>query len=302
VSFLIVGLIILWAKFTKGVTVKNLLFFLVLIPSFAFAFPEAPVDNLNFRPAVLKGRHAVSYDFEGIVKLSNCSGSLVKFHGQSDEAKAVVMTNGHCIQKPGGYLNPGEVWVNKPLMREMKIFKTKTLLHPITSTKILYATMTNTDVAFYELTESYSQILARTGVAPFSLSDVHPSENTEIEIISGYWERGYSCAIDGFVAKLKEGEWLFTDSIRYTAGCDTIGGTSGSPIIERGTKNVIAINNTSNESGARCTLNNPCEVGSNGEIFAQKGLRYGQQTFNVYSCLTQDFKFDLTLEDCALPK
>ena len=59
-----------------------------------------------------------------------------------------------------------------------------------------------------------------------------PTEGTLIDIVSGYWERGYSCGVDGFVAKLKEADWLFTDSVRYTDGCDTIGGTSGSPIIE----------------------------------------------------------------------
>ncbi len=282
---------------------KNLLFFMMLVPTLAFAFPEAPVDSLNFKPKNLKSVSAQSYDFEGIVKLSNCSGSLLKFDGQSMNDKAIVMTNGHCIQKPGGFLNPGEVWVNKPMKREMKIFKTKTELHPITSTKILYATMTNTDVAFYELTESFAEIQKRTNVAPFTLSDLHPNEGIEIEIISGYWERGYSCRIDGFVPGLKEGDWLFTDSIRYTSTCDTIGGTSGSPIIARGTKTVVAINNTSNESGARCTLNNPCEVDVNGQVTAvRKGVRYGQQTFNVYNCLNNSFKFDLTLAGCDLPK
>ena len=125
---------------------------------------------------------------------------------------------------------------------------------------------------------------------------------TQIEIISGYWEKGYSCAIDAFVQTLKEGDWTFTDAIRYTPECDTIGGTSGSPIIEKGTRNVIAINNTHNVNGRECTINNPCEVLPNGDIFARKDLRYGQQTYNVYSCLDRDFKFDLSLEGCALPK
>jgi hypothetical protein len=65
---------------------------------------------------------------------------------------------------------------------------------------------------------------------------------------------------------------------------------------------VVGINNNSNEDGQQCTVNNPCEVSANGEVIAQQGVRYGQQTFNVYTCLTPDFKFDLTLAGCDLPK
>jgi hypothetical protein len=284
------------------------LFFLVLLTlnvGAAFAFPKAPVVDLNFRPGLIfKSLDVDSYDFEGIVKLSNCSGAMVQFEGQPDSSKAIVMTNGHCVPAGafGGFLKPGQVFVNKTVSRDFKIFKDKETLFPIKGNKILYATMTNTDVAFYELTESYTQIFNRTGVKPLVLSSQRPTEGTQIDIVSGYWERGYSCGVDGFVAKLKEADWLFTDSVRYTDGCDSIGGTSGSPIIERGTNKVIAINNTSNESGARCTMNNPCEVLENGDVFVRKGNRYGQQTYQIYGCLTEKFKIDLTQDGCLLPK
>ena len=276
---------------------------LVVSASSAFAFPEAPFNalertNLKSLPSF----EAMNYDFEGIVKLSNCSGSLVAFNGQPLSSKAIVMTNGHCIQKPGGYLTPGEVWVNKPLSRAMKVYDRDFKMHDIRSTKILYATMTNTDVAFYELTETFEEIYARSNVRPFLLDSIRPLEGISIDIISGYWDRGYSCEIDGFVFNIREGDWTFTDSIRYTKTCDTIGGTSGSPIIARGTRKVVAINNTSNESGGRCTLNNPCEVSEQGDVEVRKGTRYGQQTYNVYSCLTPSFAFDLTRRDCALPR
>ncbi|MFY7992374.1 MAG: S1 family peptidase [Bacteriovoracaceae bacterium] len=281
------------------------LFLLLTTQSLAFAFPKAPVDDLNFRPGVyLKNQPSHQYDFEGIVKLSNCSGALVQFEGQPDSDKALVMTNGHCVPAGpfGGFLKPGQVIVNKNDGREFKLFKDLKTLFPIKATKLVYATMTNTDVAFYELNESYNQIHSRTGVEPLTLASTHPVEGVDIQIISGYWERGYSCAVDGFVAKLKEADWLFTNSIRYTDGCDTIGGTSGSPLIEAGTKNVIGINNTSNESGQKCTMNNPCEVQENGEIYVRKGNRYGQQTFLAYSCLTKNFKIDLSIAGCKLPK
>jgi V8-like Glu-specific endopeptidase len=283
---------------------KALLVFLIALYSTAsLALPVAPFDALkviNNKSAF--NTNALAYDFEGIVKLSNCSGALVMFHGMPWTAKAVIMTNGHCIQKPGGYLNPGEVWVNKPISRAMKIFDKNMKLFPINATKILYATMTNTDLAFYELDQTYAEIMTVTKVRPYFMDSFRPSLAQPIEIISGYWDRGYTCEIDNFVFKIKEGAWTWTDSIRYTEGCDTIGGTSGSPIIAKGEKRVVGINNTSNESGQECTLNNPCEVSANGNIHAQKGVRYGQQTFNVYTCLTPDFRFDLSRSTCDLPK
>jgi V8-like Glu-specific endopeptidase len=284
--------------------VKRLISLVFALASFsAFAFPVAPFNALErAEKSKTFNLESLQYDFEGIIKLSNCSGSIVAFNGQPLSAKAIVMTNGHCIQKPGGFLTPGEVWVNRAISRTMKVYDAHMQLHPVTATKILYATMTNTDVAFYELTESYSEIIARTNVRPFLLDSVRPLSGISIDIISGYWDRGYSCEIDGFVFNIREADWTFTDSIRYTAGCDTIGGTSGSPIISRGERKVVAINNTSNESGKRCALNNPCEVDEAGTVTVRKGVRYGQQTYNVYTCLTPAFQFDLSKAGCALPK
>lgn len=276
---------------------------MAMMTSAAFALPRAPFNALNVsQNKSMRSLETLNYDFEGIVKLSNCSGSLVMFHGQPWSAKAIVMTNGHCIQKPGGYLNQGEVWVNRPINRSMKIFDKQMKLHPIEATKILYATMTNTDLAFYELTQTYTEIMSAYKIGPFLLDAFRPSIAQPIEIISGYWDRGYSCEIDNFIFQVKEGQWTWTDSIRYTAGCDTIGGTSGSPIIAKGEKRVVGVNNTSNEKGEECTLNNPCEVSENGTVVAQAGVRYGQQTYNVYTCLTVDFKIDLTRAGCDLPK
>jgi V8-like Glu-specific endopeptidase len=267
----------------------------------AFAIPQAPFDALKVN-LKSNAHNSDEYDFEGIVKLSNCSGSLIQFSGQPDTAKGIVMTNGHCIQKPGGYLNHGEVWTNRPINRAMKIFDKNMKLSPINATKILYATMTNTDMAFYELAETYQDIETRFNVRPFTLDTNHPALGAPLELISGYWDRGWSCDIDGFVFKMKEGQWNWVDSIRYTETCDTMGGTSGSPLIARGTKTVVGINNTSNEDGETCTLNNPCEVSENGTVTATQGIRYGQQTFQTYSCLTPDFRIDLARRGCALPK
>lgn len=244
-----------------------------------------------------------NYNFEGIVKLSNCSGSLVILNGMPTSAKAIVMTNGHCLDLPGDrYLAPGEVMVNRPVRRSMGLFKTLKNMKTINASKILYATMTDTDVAYYELTQSYDDIKSAYDVEPLELDASRSTVGQKIEIISGFWDVGWRCGIDGFVPSMKEGGWTWNDSIRYTGACTTMGGTSGSPIIAAGERRVIGVNNTSNESGQRCTLMNPCEIDRNGKVTVRKGVRYGQQIHPLYSCLTPSFEIDLTMPGCDLPK
>jgi len=274
--------------------------FLSIFSAVGHAFPEAPFDALksNIIPPIQS--KSAAYDYEGIVKLSNCSGSLVRFVGQPLESNALVLTNGHCLG--GSFLKPGEVISNKKVRRGMKIADKNKKFHSVTAQKIIYATMTGTDAALYELRETYLDIEEK-GITSFELSDVRPFIDTDIEIVSGYWERGYSCHVDGFAYELHEASWIFTDSIRYSnSGCETIGGTSGSPIIEKGTRSVIGVNNTGNESGGRCTMNNPCEVDEDEEVVVREGASYGQQTYQFYSCLSSDYEIDLTIEECVLAK
>lgn len=275
----------------------------VLKASLSVAFPLPTPDLLE--PLFLNGVPAhftQDYDFEGIIALSNCSGSLVRFEDSKEVDRAMVLTNGHCLG--GGFLNPGEIVFNQKVSRTFTVLsKMASPLGKITAEKILYGTMTKTDMAIYELKETYAQILTSFNVAPLTLSSEYAEPQTEIEIVSGYWKKGYGCKHDGLVHQLKEGDWMWEDSIRFSRpGCETIPGTSGSPIIARGTKTVIGVNNTGNESGQKCTVNNPCEIDTEGKVSYQKGLSYGQQTAWVYGCMGPNHEWDLTLPSCRLPK
>jgi hypothetical protein len=171
----------------------------------------------------------------------------------------------------------------------------------VTANKLIYASMTKTDIAIYQLTESYDGIYTRFHVRPYLLSRRHPEDHSKIEIVSGYWKIGYTCGIDYFVYQLKEYGWVWEDSIRYTNdGCHTKSGTSGAPILYAGTREIIGINNTGNESGEACTMNNPCEIDQNGNMKVEKGTSYGQQTYWIYSCLNSNNQFDLTTPGCEL--
>ena len=110
--------------------------------------------------------------------------------------------------------------------------------------------MTDTDMAIYQLRESFQTIQDQYDVTPLTLSRDYAEVGDPIEIISGYWKRGYSCEIEAFVHRLKEADWIFKESMRYSQpGCNVIGGTSGSPVVLAGTKTIIGVNNTGNESG-----------------------------------------------------
>ncbi|OQW51010.1 MAG: hypothetical protein A4S09_10775 [Proteobacteria bacterium SG_bin7] len=240
------------------------------------------------------------YDFEGIVKLNNCSGSLVRFETSSDKDAALVITNGHCLEL--GMPKPGKVITKRQSDRTFRLMNSQgEVKATLNATEIIYSSMTKTDITIYKLEETYADIINKYSIRPFTLAKEHPTKNTSIDIVSGYWDRGYRCAIEEFAYQLKEAGWTFEDSIRYSRpGCETIGGTSGSPIIQTGTRNIIGINNTGNEDGDKCTMNNPCEIDANGNVVFEKGWSYGQQTYWIYSCLDNNNNIDLTIAGCQL--
>lgn len=268
----------------------------------AFAFPEAPFNALEI-PRISKSVDMSDYDFNGIVALSNCSGSVVRFAGQPASSQAYLLTNGHCINTGpfGGFLQPGEVRYNKPQSRSVRIYDRNGGEHRHQTDLLVYATMTDTDSAIYRLRATYQELESQ-GIDSFELSSDMPMIGQNIEIVSGYWEKGFSCSVEHIVFQLREDDWTFVDSIRYSGdGCQVYGGTSGSPVIATHSRIVAGVNNTGNESGRRCTMNNPCEVDVDGNILVLHKRGYGQQTYLFYDCLTVDFQLDIHMKTCQLP-
>lgn len=250
---------------------------------------------------VLNGPKVRAVNFAGTVALSNCSGSVVRFPDSEDNDPALVMTNGHCLET--GMPGPGEVVVDRASSRTFSLLNASgSRVGTLRASKIAYGTMTDTDVAFYQLTTTYAQIKSSYSINPLTVADTHPVKGTAITVASGYWKRLYNCNIDGFAYRLKEGDWTFKDSVRYTSACNTIGGTSGSPVIDQATNQVVAVNNTGNEDGERCTVNNPCEVDESGDVTVRQGINYAQQTYQIPACFGVDNKLDLSASGCVLPK
>lgn len=240
-------------------------------------------------------------DFAGTVGLSNCSGSLIRMPNSQPTDPALVLTNGHCLET--GFPDPGEVIVDQSSTRTFQLLDANAdSVATLRASKVAYSTMTDTDITLYQLTSTYQQIADQTGIQPLDLSDQHPTAGTAITVVSGYWQETYSCDIDGFVYRLKEGDWTWKDSVRYTPECETIGGTSGSPVVDDATGQVIAVNNTGNEDGQQCTVNNPCEVDESGNVTVHQGTNYAEETYIIPACVGTGNKIDLTAEGCTLPK
>ncbi|WP_062640751.1 S1 family peptidase [Streptomyces maremycinicus] len=237
----------------------------------------------------------------GTVALSNCSGSVVRFPNSLDTDPALVLSNGHCLTT--GFPEPGEVLVNQASSRTFGLLNSAgTRVATLRASKLAYGTMTDTDVSIYQLTSTYATIRNSYGISALTVQDTHPTAGTAITVASGYWKRLYSCNIDGFVYRLKEGDWTWKDSVRYTSACQTIGGTSGSPVIDQSTGKVVAVNNTGNEDGARCTENNPCEVDASGNVTVRQGINYAQETYLIPACFTTGNQLNLSAAACTLPK
>jgi len=240
-------------------------------------------------------------NFAGTVSLSNCSGSVVRMPGSADDDPALVLTNGHCLES--GFPAPGQVLVDRASSRTFGLLNSSgSKVATLRADRLVYATMTDTDAAIYRLGTTYAQIKSAYGIDALRLSGTRPAAGTSISVVSGYWKRIYNCSIDGFAYRMKEGDWTWKDSVRYTSACNTIGGTSGSPVVDAATGQVVAVNNTGNTDGERCTVNNPCEVDANGQVTVRKGINYAQQTYLFPACFGADNRLDLSASGCAVPK
>jgi len=275
--------------------VAPVLFALCLAASFAAPASASAAPAGTAAPTL-----AVAADLTATIRLNNCSASLVRYPTSVSTDRAMMLTNGHCYE--GGFLAAGQVLTNRTSSRR------GTLLNPsgsavgtVTADRLLYATMTGTDVSLYRLTSTFASIRSATGQSPRTISASHPVAGNSF-IPSGFFARVFACNIAGFVPTLREDVWTWHDSLKFNSACMTIHGTSGSPVVSTATGEVVGINNTGNDNGQLCTLNNPCEVAANGSTTAIQGQGYGQETYWFTTCLTASRTIDLNISGCLLTR
>ncbi len=73
-------------------------------------------------------------------------------------------------------------------------------------------------------------------------------------------------------------------------------------MIDTSTGQVVAVNNTGNEDGETCTVDNPCEVDASGKVTVRQGINYAEETYNIPACFTSANVLSLNASGCTLPK
>src|SRR6478609_9292438 len=129
---------------------------------------------------------AATVTFAGTVALSNCSGSLVRMPTSVDSDPGLILTNGHCLES--GMPAAGQVITNQASTRGFTLLSaTGGSLGTVRANRVLYSTMTDTDVTLYRLSTSYATIKSRYGISPLTMSTAHPVAGSAIKVVSGYW-------------------------------------------------------------------------------------------------------------------
>jgi len=244
---------------------------------------------------------ATSVTLANTISLSNCSASLVRFPTSVSSDRAMMLTNGHCYE--GGFINAGVVLQNRTSSRSGTLLNSSgRALTTVRADRVIYATMTGTDVTLYRLTSTFATLSNNYGATALTISSTHPAAGSSVSIPSSYWKEIWNCQVSSFVPTLREDQWTWHDSLRYDPDCDTIHGTSGSPIVSASTGQIVGINNTGNDDGEMCTLDNPCEVDSDGTTHAYQGQSYGEETYWFTTCVNASRTIDLTVPGCLLTK
>lgn len=236
-------------------------------------------------------------DFNGSASINGCSGALFILNGMELSQKALLITNGHCIRlkdlngAPSHYPAPGEFIYS--LEGERVRENTYIMLSSdrgtwsILAEKLLFATMTGTDFAVYELRSTYLDLELAFGIKPFLLDSSPFQRGDSVLIHAGVFNRSQACSIAGW-AHLREGPYHTNDAIRFSPECSIYQGFSGAPIFRKGLRLFAGLANThfnSKAEGSPCDLSKPCEV-ENGLIRVPKdGQSYGISVHQLYDCL-----------------
>jgi hypothetical protein len=244
---------------------------------------------------------AATVDFAGALSVGSCSGSLVRMPASTDDDKAFLLTNGHCYE--GAWPVPDEVLVDRPSHRVVTLLDhAGQRVALLQASKAVYVTMSGTDISLYQLDQSYRDIDRSYHVRPLTVSAQRPAPGTAISVVSGGLGKIFTCAVDQLAYRVLESGYLTKDVVRYTAACQTGPGSSGSPVVDSATGEVIGINNTSNRDGGQCLMNNPCEMDRDGAISVHKGIAYGTETYWLTTCITKGNRLDLNRAGCLLPR
>jgi hypothetical protein len=262
--------------------------------------PEAKFNHIGFSLLAISiflcpnATAASPSDFDGTVRLPGCSGAIVQVTDDMG-SKALMLSNGHCVSQE----KADTFSVDKPpINRNLIAFSSSGAAVPITAIRMLYASMTDTDLGLVELEQTYADLLKKR-VHPFKIASESAPVGTIVRMPSTFFKTVEECKIAIIAVNLREDHFHWVHSYGYD-GCHSIKNTSGSPLIGLTSRRIVGLNNTRNVAGKRCALDNPCEVDAKGAITVVPDRSYGQQVYPLLACFGGNGKFDLSLKSCDL--
>jgi hypothetical protein len=254
---------------------------------------------------------AAGPDFRGAVEIFNCSGALVRWANSRPADPAMMLTNGHCRnasdKAAANARFTREVVVNQPDGRAVTLLdRAGDDLGVVRTRRVLYSTSFKTDVGLYTLRRTYGEIRDRFHLRALTLSSEAPGRHDTVLMPSGFSREQYRCDLNGQAFRLFNDDFHWRHSIRLarSSRCHTIRGTSGSPLIDPASREVVGVNNAINvaaDGTPRCTVS-LCEEAKSGAVSVHPHRRYAQQTWWLTTCVGADRRLDLALPGCLLPK
>lgn len=242
--------------------------------------------------------------FSSTIRLSNCSAFLVRFPSSRSSDRAMMMTAGHCWLEGRGLYDTKTVAHRPSSIEGTVLGRRGNEIGTVRTSRLIYATEEGTDLALYRLTGSFADVRTRTGARPLTLAASGPAPGSRLVMPAAGPGILYHCSVQAIVPSLLETGWTWHDAVRFTPGdprCQTINGTSGSPLIDRRSGQVVALNNTiAPDDMTSCDAGRPCEVSAGGTRSAVPGARYAEQTSAVLSCVTPRRTLGLGQPGCLL--
>ncbi|GEM_PF-2159445 len=231
-----------------------------------------------------------------------CASSIVRAAASTDEDHALLLTNGHCtpavdpsrdIPQPGAFELDRSSDSSVPFKDEKGY-----LLTTSRTERLLFATMTGTDLALYRLDASYADLESQ-GVTVLDIAAAPPKIG---DVVTLQADEGLTCTVETVVPTLREGEYELYDSLRLAKGedCETYHGTSGAALVAADGKTIVGVNSSSNTDGEKCTEDNPCEVGADGKISVHTDQAYARQVTVLNDCIAAGSVFDVDAPGCTL--
>lgn len=229
-----------------------------------------------------------------------CSASLVRPTGVKHSRKALVLTSGRCVNagaftyEGASFLANGEKLKN---LKKLTKFTTATGIE-LVSNKIIFATMTDLDIAIFEVEKTYVE-LEKMDLLPLEISSIERTpQKTELGYASLRQYQNNICNVVNDRIDVREGPWDWTSMVGLSGSeCRVaVRGVEGAAVLDSSGKVVGVVGSKAGEEN-NCSVDNPCE--RNGSVGNSTQKVYATKTAFLSGCVNNG-EFTVKSSSCML--